>query len=76
MGGSIGDIFDLDDGMALLGWGSFLAVDVQGWSHWWMLGLRWLLLHMRVFLFASKPALQGGDKIMDGNVMLLLLLML
>ena len=28
MGGSIGEIFDLDDSMALLGWGSFLAVDV------------------------------------------------
>ena len=34
MGCSIGDIFDLNDSMAFLWWGGFLAVNIQGWSHW------------------------------------------
>ena len=76
MSGSISDIFDFNDGMSFRWCGGFLAVDVQGWPRWCAQRAGSLLVCGGIFLFPSQPALQRGDEVMDGDVLLLCVLLL
>ena len=76
MSSSIGDILNLNVGVAFLWWGGFLAVYVQRWPHCGVQGGGSYLLLGGIFLLSLQPALQCGDEIVDGNVLLLLLLLL
>ena len=76
MSGSISDIFDFNDGMSFLWCGGFLAVDVQGWPRLCAQGAGSLLVCGGIFLLPSQPALQCGDEVIDGDVLLLYVLLL
>ena len=79
----IGNIFDLNDGVAWLWLSGLLAVNITRWArrglwsdggHSGLWGGGGHSSSCRILLLASQPALQAGDEIMVARCLLLLML--